>query len=238
MPSSETDGFRPETALVTGASRGIGRATALALAERGIAVALASRTPPGLVATENTIKEAGGKAFTIPADVSDALAVEELVEETERRLGPIDVLVNNAGTVERALVVETDEATWDHVLDTNLKGPFLCTRTVLPSMVERGRGRIVNVSSISGRLGTPQLAAYCASKWGLLGFSKATAEEVRRHNVQVFAVCPGSVNTDMLQKGLPGAKAQLEPEAVASVIAYLSTSAPAAMTGAAIDVFG
>jgi 3-oxoacyl-[acyl-carrier protein] reductase len=135
-------------------------------------------------------------------------------------------------------LVETDATAWDRVLDVNLKGAFLCTRAVLPSMIERGRGRIVNVSSISGKLGTPLLTAYCASKWGLLGFSLATAEELKPKGIQVFSVCPGSVNTEMLQQGLPGATPDMEPEDVASVIVYLGTEAPDAMTGAAVDVFG
>lgn len=239
MPSeSHSPAFDPNVAIVTGASRGIGRAAALALARRGTAVALASRNPAGLVAAENEIRELGGRSTTIPVDVADASRVEELFEETERRLGPVELLVNNAGVVERHTVVETTEESWDHVLDVNLKGAFLCTRAALSRMIPRRGGRIVNVASISGRLGTPQLSAYCASKWGLLGLAKATAEEVRRHGVQVFSVCPGSVNTEMLRKGLPGARPQMEPETVASVIVYLATEAPDAMTGAIVDVFG
>jgi 3-oxoacyl-[acyl-carrier protein] reductase len=111
-------------------------------------------------------------------------------------------------------------------------------RAVLPSMIERTRGRIVNVSSISGKLGTPLLTAYCASKWGLLGLSLAASEELKSQGIQVFSVCPGSVNTEMLQQGLPGALPDMEPEDVASVIVYLGTEAPDAMTGAAVDVFG
>jgi 3-oxoacyl-[acyl-carrier protein] reductase len=175
---------------------------------------------------------------SIPTDVSDEAEVAAMVETTARELGPIDLLVNNAGTLERAPVVETDAAAWDRVLDVNLKGAFLCTRAVVPSMIERGQGRIVNVSSISGKLGTPLLTAYCASKWGLLGFSLSTAEELKPQRIQVFSVCPGSVNTEMLQRGLPGATPDMEPEDVASVIVYLGTEAPDAMTGAAVDVFG
>jgi len=230
--------FEPKVAIVTGASRGIGRATAIALARRGVGVALAARTRGALAAVERQIGELAGRALPIPTDVSDEAAVAAMVETAARELGPIDLLVNNAGTLERAPVVETDAAAWDRVLDVNLKGAFLCTRAVLPSMIERGRGRIVNVSSISGKLGTPLLTAYCASKWGLLGFSLATAEELKPHGIQVFSVCPGSVNTEMLQQGLPGATPDMEPEDVASVIVYLGTEAPDAMTGAALDVFG
>ena len=230
--------FRPEVAVITGAGRGIGRATALAFAGRGVAVALGARTPADLTEVERRIVETGGRALALPTDVAVAAQVERLVRETEDRLGPVDVLVNNAGVVEREWLVETSEESWDRVLGINLKGAFLSTRAVLPSMIARRRGRIVNVSSISGRLGTPRLAPYCASKWGLIGLTKAVAEEVRGHQVHVFAVCPGSVDTEMLRKGLPGAEPQMSPEAVASLVVYLATEAPSALTGAAIDIFG
>ncbi len=225
-------------AIVTGASRGIGRATSIALAKKGLAVALAARSATALLSVEKEIRGQGGDALSIPTDVADEASVAAMVETTARVLGSIDLLVNNAGTLTRSPVVETDTGAWDRVLDVNLKGAFLCTRAVLPSMIERGRGRIVNVSSISGKLGTPLLTAYCASKWGLLGFSLAAAEELKDRGIQVFSVCPGSVRTEMLQQGLPGATPDMEPEDVASVIVYLGTEAPDAMTGAAVDVFG
>ncbi|MGH9333970.1 MAG: SDR family NAD(P)-dependent oxidoreductase, partial [Vicinamibacteria bacterium] len=150
----------------------------------------------------------------------------------------IDLLVNNAGIVARRAIVETDSDLWDRVLDVNLKGAFLCTRAALPSMIARRRGRIVNVSSISGTLGTKLLSAYCASKWGLIGFTKATAEEMKSHRIQAFSVSPGSVKTEMLQQGLPGARPDMEPEDVASIVLFLATDAPDAMTGASLDVFG
>ena len=187
-----------------------------------------------------TRKSGSGRqaAVAIPTDVADAESVRAMVEHASRELGAIDLLVNNAGIVARGAVVDTDESTWDDVLDINLKSAFLCTKAVLPEMLERGRGRIVNVASISGKLATPELAAYCASKWGLIGFTKATAEEVRSSGVHVFSVCPGSVNTEMLRQGLPGAEPDMEPDDVSNVIVYLATDAPEAMTGAAVDVFG
>jgi len=230
--------FQPRVAIVTGAGRGIGRATALAFARHGIAVALASRRPADLMAVEAQIEQMGGRALALPTDVSATAEVEKLVEETERTLGDIDLLVNNAGVVEPNLIVATSDESWDRVLDVNLKGAFLCTRAVLAQMIDRRRGRILNVSSISGRLGTPRLASYCASKWGLIGFTKAAAEEVAPHNVQIMAVCPGSVDTEMLAKGLPGAKPDMAPEAVAALLLYLGTEAPDAMNGSAIDMFG
>lgn len=230
--------FQPRVAIVTGAGRGIGRATALAFARHGIAVALASRRPADLMAVEAQIEQMGGRALALPTDVSATAEVEKLVEETERTLGDIDLLVNNAGVVEPNLIVATSDESWDRVLDVNLKGAFLCTRAVLAQMIDRRRGRILNVSSISGRLGTPRLASYCASKWGLIGFTKAAAEEVAPHNVQIMAVCPGSVDTEMLAKGLPGAKPDMAPDAVAALLLYLGTEAPDAMNGSAIDMFG
>jgi 3-oxoacyl-[acyl-carrier protein] reductase len=230
--------FDPRSAIVTGASQGIGRATALALVRHGVAVALAARRADALAAVASEARELGGRAIAIPTDVSDEVGVATLVERSARELGPIDLLVNNAGTVERSEVVEMETGAWNRVIAVNLTSAFLCTRAVLRQMIPRGRGRVVNVSSISGTLGTPKLSAYCASKWGLLGFAKATAEELRDKGVQVFSVCPGSVRTPMLQKGLPGATPRMEPEDVASVIVYLATEAPDAMTGASLDVFG
>ena len=231
-------GYRPNVAIVTGAGKGIGRRVAIQLASREVSVALASRTSSDLIPLEKEIRNAGGIALAIATDVSKAAQVAQLVQETSERLGPVDVLVNNAGVVEPSLIVDTPEESWDRVLDINLKGAFLCTRMVLPSMIQRHRGRIINVSSISGRLGTPRLASYCASKWGLIGLTKAIAEEVREHNIQAFAICPGSVDTEMLGRGLPGAKPQMGPEEVASAIVHLATEVPGAMTGAAIDMFG
>jgi NAD(P)-dependent dehydrogenase (short-subunit alcohol dehydrogenase family) len=230
--------FVPRVAVITGAGRGIGRAAAYTFASHGISVALASRSANELTTVEQDIRESGGRALAIPTDVALSAQVESLVQKAERNLGPVDVLVNNAGLVARAPVTETTEEAWDRTLDINLKGAFLCTRAVLPSMKIRKRGRVINVSSISGRLGTPRLAPYCASKWGLIGFSKATAEESREHNIQVFAVCPGSVDTEMLREGLPGAEPDMSPEAVASVLLYLAVDAPAALTGATIDMYG
>lgn len=230
--------YRPNVAIVTGAGRGIGRQVAIQLASRKASVALASRTSSELIALEKEIRNAGGIALAIATDVSIAAQVAQLVQETSERLGPVDILVNNAGVVEPSLLVDMPEESWDRVLDINLKSAFLCTRMVLPSMIKKHRGRIINVSSISGRLGTPRLVSYCASKWGLIGLTKSIAEEVREYNIQAFAICPGSVDTQMLKRGLPGAEPQMSPEDVASTIVYLATEAPDAMTGGVIDMFG
>lgn len=228
----------PPVAIVTGASQGIGAATALKLAERGFAVGIAARRPMGLVAVQNRIQQAGGTAFVAPADVTEPGQVSELVQETERRLGPVELLVNAAGAVHRAPLISTSDTDFDSVLEVNLKGTFLCTRAVLPGMIERRRGRIVNLAAMAGRIGAPRLAAYCASKWGVVGLTKACAEELRPAGISVFAVCPGSVDTESYRAAIPGVKPRSAPEAVADVIAWLGSEAPAAMTGSVVDTPG
>ena len=228
----------PSVAIVTGASQGIGAATALKLVECGFAVGIAARRPVGLVAVQNRIRQGGGHAFVAPTDVTEPGQVAELVQETERRLGPVELLVNAAGAVHRAPLTATSDADFDSVLGVNLKGTFLCTRAVLPGMIERRRGRIVNLAAMAGRIGAPRLAAYCASKWGVVGLTKACAEELRPAGISVFAVCPGSVDTESYRVAIPGAKPRSGPEAVADVIVWLGSEAPAAMTGSVVDAPG
>lgn len=228
----------PRVAIVTGASQGIGAAVAEVLAKRGFAVSLAARRPMGLVAIENRIRDSGGFAFVAPTDVSEPGQVRELIAETERRFGPVDLLVNAAGAVHRAPLTSTSEADFDRMLGVNLKGAFLCTRAVLPGMIGRRRGRIVNLAAMAGRIGAPRLAAYSASKWGVVGFTKACAEELRPAGISVFAVCPGSVDTESYRAAIPGAKPRSGPGSVADVIVWLGTEAPAAMSGAVVDAPG
>jgi len=227
-----------QVALVTGGGRGIGRAICLALAREGAAVGALARTGREIEETVQLVREAGGTAAATRADVGRVDDVDRSVRMIEASLGPIGLLVNDAGIVARGRLDETDPATWDAVLATNLKGAFLCARAVLPGMRARRSGRIVNVSSISGRLGTAGLTAYCASKWGLVGLTKALAEEVRGEGIQVNVVCPGSVDTAMLRQGLPGAKPDMTADDVARVVGFLLADAPAAMTGAVVDVWG
>jgi 3-oxoacyl-[acyl-carrier protein] reductase len=209
--------------VVTGASRGIGRAIAEALSGAGAVVAgCALHAAPGVAA----------------CDVRSAEAVQRFAEDVVRRLGAPHILVNNAGTVARAPVHELSVESWDDVVDANLKGTFLMTRAFLTGMRARGAGRIINIASIAGRQGTAGLSAYCAAKHGVVGFTRALAEELRGTGLVANAVCPGSVDTDMLRVGRPGAKADMSPEDVAGVVLYLATQAPLAMTGACVDVFG
>jgi 3-oxoacyl-[acyl-carrier protein] reductase len=212
-----------QIAVVTGASRGIGRATAALLVAAGARVAGCARhAAEGLVVCD----------VGRPADVA------RFADQVLSEFGAPDLLVNNAGVVARARLDETSTETWDAILDANLKGTFLVTRAFLPAMRARRRGRIVNIASISGRQGTAGLTAYCAAKHGVVGLTRALAEEVRDDGIVVNAVCPGSVDTEMLAQGMPGAEPDLSPEDVANVVIYLCAYAPPALTGSCVDVFG
>lgn len=223
-------------ALVTGASRGIGRACALALAEEGAALCLVGRDVRALEEVASQIREKGGRALVQAGDVRDEPFVTRTFDEAEAMLGPVTRLLNNAAVVEVAPVVELTTEAWERTLDTNLKAPFLFAREAARRMVPRGHGRIVSISSISATMGTPKLSAYNASKWGIEGFIKALAEELRGTGVLSMGVSPGSVDTDMLKKsGFPPA---MTPEDVAVVVRFLMTEAPPAMQGSIVEMFG
>jgi NAD(P)-dependent dehydrogenase (short-subunit alcohol dehydrogenase family) len=225
-------GLQGRTAIVTGGGRGIGAATAEALTLAGARVTVFSRTEAELRA----VVRAGAAALAVTGDVSRDADVERLVEAHERSLGPCDVLVNNAAILERGPIEAFSAERWRATLEVNLTGAFLCARAVVPGMKARRRGRIVNVASISGTLGTPEGSAYNASKWGLIGFTKCLAEELREHGVQCIAVSPGSVDTAML-RSTPFAP-QMQPADVARVIAWCAAEAPDALTGSNVEVFG
>lgn len=222
----------PKIVFITGASRGIGAACARRFAAAGARVGLMARSADEIQALA---AELGGAAA--PCDVSDPHAVSAAVAALTDALGPADVLVNNAGVVAKHPVAEQPTEAWRQVMGINLDGPFYVTRAVLPAMLAAGAGRVINVASISATLGTPGLSAYCASKWGLVGFTKALSEEVKGSGVVVTALNPGSVDTEMLRSSGMGFAPQMTPEDVAETIWFLA-SGPAALTGAALDMFG
>jgi NAD(P)-dependent dehydrogenase (short-subunit alcohol dehydrogenase family) len=220
------------TAIVTGGGRGIGLAVARALTARGLAVTVFARTAAEV---ERVVAERGA-ALAVAGDVTREEDVARLVTAHERTLGPVDVLVNDAGILRRGPVESLSPAAFREVLEVNLTGAFLCARAVVPGMKARRRGRIVNVTSISGTLGTPEGSAYNASKWGLVGLTKCLAEELRPHGVQCLAVSPGSVDTAMLkQTPFPP---EMTAGDVARVVVFAALDAPAAMTGANVEVHG
>jgi NAD(P)-dependent dehydrogenase (short-subunit alcohol dehydrogenase family) len=229
------------TAVVTGASRGIGRAIALRLGAAGAEVALWARDADHLKGVANEIAAAGGRATPIIVDVTDPAAIEAGAEIVRRTMAPVKIVVNNAGAVVRKQTVSTSLTEWRRVMAVNLDGTFLVTRAFLVDLTRSG-GRVINIASRAGREGTPMLAAYCAAKHGVVGFTRALAEELRAAKVSVNAVCPGSVDTAMLREGLPGAKPDMSPDEIAQTVLFLATpsplGAPDALTGTCIDIFG
>ena len=186
---------------MTGGGRGIGRAIALRLAKDGLAVAVAARTVEQVEETAAAARATGAAALALGLDVTDAAALTAAVERAVSGLGPIDVLVNNAGIAEAAPLARTDPALWDRHLRVNVTGPYLLTRAVLPGMLERRWGRVINVASLAGLFGSPYVTAYTASKHALVGFTRALATEVAGKGVTVNALCPGYVATDMVWNG-------------------------------------
>jgi len=222
------------SAIVTGAGRGIGRAVSLELADRGFDVGLLARSQAEIDETASLVSARGRKAIALKCDVSKSFEVDAAIARANEALGTSDVVVCSAGIIVRELVHEMREDEWDAVLDVNLKGTFLVCRAALPSMIARKQGRLVAISSISGTLGTPRQSAYCASKWGVIGFVKSLAEELRGTGLAALCVLPGSVDTPMLHGFAP----RMRPEDVAKLVAYAAIDAPAAMNGSAIEMFG
>jgi 3-oxoacyl-[acyl-carrier protein] reductase len=223
-------------AVVTGGGRGIGRAIAVELATRGCDIALLGRTIETLAATAELVVARGRRAVAVPCDVSQSAEVLAAAEHILADLGVPHVVVSNAGVVHRASVQTMSEAEWDETIDVNLKGTFLVTRAFLPRMLDLRRGRFVAVASISATLGTARQSAYCAAKWGTVGFVKSLAEELRGTGLQAMCVMPGSVDTDML-KGSGFAPA-MQPEDVARTVTFLALDAPEAMNASSVEMFG
>jgi len=218
--------------LVTGAGRGIGRAIAHAFAEVGAKVALLGKTRKNLLEVQKELKDSGASTFVVAADVADEGAVSRAVAAVEQQLGPVDVLVNNAGIFAAAPVERLDAIVFDRVLAVNLRGPFLMSRAVLGGMKSRRRGHIVNIASTAGRRGFAGGGAYCASKFGVAGLSEVLLYEARSSNVRVTCVFPSTVSTDLMKKsGLPYEAARaIQPEDVAKVVVSLVATDDRALT--------
>ena len=235
-------------ALVTGASQGIGRAIALALAEAGATVALTARNEAKLAEVKSTIEAAGGKAETFPLDVSSEDSIKTTAKEIVGKLGAVHILVNNAGVTRDGLVLRMKAADWDDVLTTNLKGAFLLTQALLQPMMKARWGRVINITSVVGETGQAGQANYAASKAGLIGLTKSLAREFASRNITVNAVAPGFIETDMTgvltddQKSamlgmVPLARAGTVND-IAAAVRFLAGEEAGYITGHTLDVNG
>jgi len=189
-------------AVVTGGGRGIGEAVALALAQAGCSVVVAARSTDQIEAVAGALVAAGHEAWAVPCDVSDESAVAELARRANEHLDSVDILVNNAGVAPTAPIARLTLDMWNKALGVNATGTFLCTRAFLPAMMERGWGRVVNVSSVAGLFGAKYMGAYAASKHAVMGFTRSVAPEAAEHGATVNAVCPGFVDTPMTDDGI------------------------------------
>ena len=236
-----------KVAVITGASRGIGRQTALTLAGAGATVVLTSRGDAAeAVAAEVTA--AGGQALALAADVSDAEAVQRVIDTTNERFARLDILVNNAGITRDQLLLRMKRDDWDAVVATNLTGTFLCTQAVLKTMLKQRSGRIISISSVVGQSGNPGQTNYAATKAGIIGFSKALAREVASRSITVNVVAPGLIDTDMTRDISSDAQKNWTsaiplgrlgtPEDVAAAVCFLASDAAGYITGQVLAVNG
>jgi 3-oxoacyl-[acyl-carrier protein] reductase len=240
--------FDGRVALVTGASRGIGKAIASPLASEGATVLAAARSTPPLDRVVAEITSAGGKARSVALDVADSASIDEAVKGALESQGQIDILVNNAGVTQDNLILRMSREAWDSVLATNLTGAFLLTQAVVKSMVRRRYGRIVNVTSVVGLMGNAGQANYASSKAGLVGLTKSIARELASRNVTCNAVAPGFVATAMTDPMTPQARESLtgqipvqrlgKPEDVAAAVAFLASEEAGYVTGTVLNVSG
>ena len=236
-------------ALVTGGGRGLGRAIAVRFAVEGAKVAISYRSNDAAAEeTEELVRKAGAACETFKGDVASPEDVEALMKGVGEAFGPVEILVNNAGTTRDNILLRMKDAEFEEVLDTNLKGTYLCTRAVLRGMVRARWGRIVNISSVVGLLGNAGQANYAASKAGMIGFTKSVAREVAGRGITANAVAPGYVETELTGVLPENVKEQIlgqvpvgrfgEPEEIAEVVAFLAGDRAAYVTGQTIAVDG
>ena len=236
------------TALITGASRGIGRACALALSDAGARVALGARNTELLEALASEIRGQGREAFAVPLDLANAASIKEAATKVAKEFGTITILVNNAGITKDGLALRMKKEDWDVVLNTNLTGAFLMSQQVLQGMMRERWGRIINISSVVGEIGNPGQSNYVASKAGLIGLTKSLAHEMGSRNITVNAVAPGFIETDMTQ----GLSAELKEKLLANIplkrigqaadvaaaVAFLASEGAGYVTGHVLNVNG
>jgi 3-oxoacyl-[acyl-carrier protein] reductase len=248
-----------QVAIVTGASTGIGRAIAIALAQSGVAVVLASRDRERLDEVANIVASDHASALAVPTDITDCAAVHALVRASLAEFGKVDIMINNAGTNYVSSLVLSDDQRWKQVFDTNVFGAYYCTKAVLPSMIRARSGRIINIASIAGVVGAAHNSAYSAAKAAVIGFTKSVALEVAKLRITCNAICPWHVDTAMMHAAMAtraamfGSNGQeyldkvmahhpqhrlIQPQEVAALALFLSSEGAAGITGQALNQCG
>jgi len=216
--------LKGKVALVTGAGRGIGRAISLMLVQSGCRVILAARTRAQLEEVHREIRDRGGEALAVPTDLTQDEDIQQLVE-TSRSWGVIDILINNAGWGKRAAVVKGNIDDWDRTFHVNLRAPMILAKMLLPGMIEKGEGAVINIGSVSGKTGEANGAAYAASKFGLIGFTQSLYEEVREYGIKVAVILPGYVNTPLIPPNRQIDRSKMiQADDIAQAVHYVLTS--------------
>jgi ketoreductase len=250
---------KPKVALVTGGGTGIGKAIAARLAKNGVSVAIASRSRRRIDATADELSAAGLVAIAVQMDVRDKQGVQQCVEQIVAKWGAIHILVNNAGISGLSLIDDADDSKWYDIVDTNLHGMYLVSKAVLKNMPDHSGGRIINISSVLGKFGVPGYTAYCTTKHGMIGFTRALALEVVQRGITVNAICPGWVDTEMAALGIHETAASqgmtpeqfkaaaiaavpirrfLEADEIAELVGYVASDAARGITGQAMNICG
>ncbi|RXA19966.1 SDR family oxidoreductase [Methanosarcina sp. MSH10X1] len=223
-----------QTALVTGGSKGIGRAICLALAKEGANVIIAARNENEIKEMIDKLKAMGSKALAIQADVRSEEDVRRLISMTIDKCGRLDILINNAGVAYKKRLEETTLEEYDKIMDTNLKGVFLCAKYAIPYIRESKNGKIINISSVGGLHGLPDFSVYCASKFGVNGLTESIAAELEGE-IKVYAVCPGAVDTDMY-RSIYAERPPLKPEHIAEKVLELASPDSRVTSGKIIEI--